>query len=86
MANKAPYIIAYTLIVRNAQGEHINGTGSRGGLEYAKKSAQNYLRIDITRQAASVEIYAYDKAVPWRDLQPLTTVTLDDELEVSCAR
>lgn len=82
---KAPYIIAYTLIVRNAQDEHIDGTCSRGGLDYAKKLAQNYLRIDITGRAASVEIYAYDPSVSWRDLQPLATVTLDDELEVSHA-
>lgn len=80
---KAPYIIAYTLIIRNAEGEHINGTGSRGGLDYAKKLGQSCLRNDLFHRAASVDIYAYDPSVSWRDLQPLATVTLDDELEGS---
>lgn len=83
---KGPYIVAYTLIVRNAEGEHINGTGSRGDLAYAKKMAASYLRIDRTGKAASIDIYTYDRAVSWQQLHPLATVTLDDELEGSDAR
>ncbi len=78
---RTPYVIAFTLIVRDAAEEHINGTGSRGGLDYAKRLAQSCLRIDLTGRAASVDIYAYDPAVSWRQLQPLITVSLDDELE-----
>jgi hypothetical protein len=76
---KGPYIIAYVLIVRNAAEEHINGTGSRGDLDYARKLAQSCLRTDRTGMAASIEIYRYDLVVSWKNLQPLTTVTLDDE-------
>ena len=80
--SRTPYIIAYTLIICNAAGERINGTGSRGGLDYAKRLAQSCLRTDLMGRAASVDIYAYDRAVPWQQLQPLATVTLDDEAEV----
>jgi hypothetical protein len=80
MTTKGPYIVTHTLIVRNAEGAHINGTGSRGDLEYAKKLARSYLRID-QRGAASIEVYQYDPAMPWQELHPLATVTLDDEGE-----
>jgi hypothetical protein len=76
------YIIAYTLIICNAAGEHINGTGSRGGLDYARKLARSCLHTDRTGRASSVDIYTYDPAVSWQQLQPLATVTLDDESEV----
>ena len=78
---RTAYIIAYTLIIRNAADDHINGTGSRGGLDYAKKLARSYLRTDLTGRAASVNIYPYNPKVPWRQVQPLATVTLDDEVE-----
>jgi hypothetical protein len=72
--------MTHTLIVRNAEGKHINGTGSRGDLAYAKSLAGSYLRIDRTG-AAAIDIYTYNPAVPWQELQPLATVTLDDESE-----
>ena len=73
--------VNWVLIVRNAGGAHINGTGSRGGLEYAKGLAYSMLRVDQTgtRTFASIEIYSYQKDKPWQELQPLCTVTLDDE-------
>lgn len=79
--SRTPYVIAYTLIIRNAADERINGTGSRGGLDYAKRLARSCLRTDLTGRAASVEIYPYDPSVSWQRLSPLTTVTLDDEWE-----
>jgi hypothetical protein len=69
----------HVLIVRDGEGKHINGTGSRGDLTYAKGLAYSYLRIDLTGLAASIDIFRYDPTVSWLDLQPLTTVTLDDE-------
>ena len=79
MAKGGPYVVAFTLIVRDGSDNHINGTGSRGDLGYAKKLAQSCLRTDRTGRAASVEIYSHDPAVPWQQLQPLATVSLDDE-------
>jgi hypothetical protein len=79
MAKRTPYIVAYTLIARDAAGRHISGTGSKGDLGYAKGLAYSWLRTDLTKQSASIDIYAYDPKISWRDLQPLCTVTLDDE-------
>lgn len=77
---KGPYIVTHTLIVRNAEGAHINGTGSRGDLAYAARLARSYLRID-RRGAASIDVYRNDRTLHGPELQPLTTVTLDDEGE-----
>ena len=71
--------VNFVLIVRNADGSKINGTGSRGNVDYARKLAASYLRIDLTGAAASIDIYAYDPQISWQELQPLCTVTLDDE-------
>lgn len=69
----------HVLIVRNADGKHINGTGSRGDLSYAEGLARSFLRIDRTGVAALIEIFRYDRTISWRELQPLAVVILDDE-------
>lgn len=79
-SKKGPYIVEYTLIIRNSEGQHITGTPSQGDLAYAKRLAQSALRIDLTKTYASVDIYRYCPT-PWQELQPLDTVTLDDESE-----
>lgn len=79
MAKKGPYIVAYALIVRDAASRHIGGTGSKGDLGYAKGLAYSMLRTDLTQTYASIDIYTHDPRISWRDLQPLATVTLDDE-------
>ena len=69
----------HTLIARGIGGEHKSGTGSRGDLDYAKSLARNWLLADRTG-IASIDIYRYCPNGPsWRDLEPLATVTLDDE-------
>lgn len=78
---KGPYIVEYTLIMRNGEGKHVGGTCSKGDLAYAKRLAQSALRIDLTKTYASVDIYRFC-STPWQELQPLATVTLDDESEV----
>lgn len=77
---RTPYVVTHTLIVRNAEGGHINGTGSRGDLDYARKLALSYLRIDRAG-AASIDIHPYDKNRPWHEFYKLCTVTLDDKAQ-----
>jgi hypothetical protein len=67
----------HTLILRNADGEKINGTGSTGDLEHTRSFAQKILRT--VPHVAYIDVYAYDPAVSWQSLQPLAMVTLDDE-------
>jgi hypothetical protein len=78
---KNPYRVTHVLIIRNAAGKHINGTVSRGDLDYAKRLAHSCLRVDQTgtRTFASIDIFQYDRNVSWRELQSLATVTLNDE-------
>jgi hypothetical protein len=73
--------VNWVLIVRDATGAHVGGMGSRGGLEYAAGLASSLLLVDRTgsRTYVSVEIYSYQKDVPWQGLEPLKTVSLDDE-------
>jgi hypothetical protein len=75
--------VNWVLIVRNADGKHVGGMGSRGDMEYAKGLAYSLLRVDQTgtRTYATVEIYSYHKEIGWQDLQPLATVSLDDDVE-----
>jgi hypothetical protein len=70
--------ITHTLIARGIGGQHMNGTGSRGDLDYAKRLARSWLLADRTG-IVSIDIYRHERAVSWRDLQSLATVTLDDE-------
>ena len=67
----------HTLILRNADGEKINGTGSTGDLEHTKSFAQHILRT--VPHVAYIDVYAYDPTTSWQSLQPLAMVTLDDE-------
>jgi hypothetical protein len=69
----------HALIIKNAAGQHINGTSSRGDIDYACQFARSILRL--YHEAASIDIYRYDPNIHWRELQPITTVTLDDEAE-----
>jgi hypothetical protein len=74
--------VNWVLIVRDATGAHVSGMGSRGGLEYAKGLASSMLRVDQaggTGTYSTVEIYPFQKDVPWQELQALKTVSLDDE-------
>jgi len=69
----------HVLIARNAAGEKVGSMGSRGDLNYARGLAYSMLRIDRSGLRASVDLYRYDRAVSWEALQPLATVTVDDE-------
>jgi hypothetical protein len=69
--------INWVLIARDASGDHINGMGSRGDLEYARSLAYSFLRTDRLG-AATIDIYQ-KVDIPWQNLQPVVTVSLDDD-------
>lgn len=62
----------HTLIIRNTEEEALNGLCTPGDIDHARMLARDLLRT--YPQCASVDIYAFDKSVIWRDLQPLETV------------
>lgn len=72
--------VNFVLIGRSSAGEKVGSLGSRGDVEYAKGLAYSLLRADqtLTRTHAYVEIYSQCDT-PWQELDPLTTVSLDDE-------
>ena len=81
---------AHTLIIRDATGEKIGGMSTQGNEEYAKKLARSILTTPPVKvenggtwqwHPASIEIYRHDPNTTWQQLQPLCSVTLDDETE-----
>jgi len=71
--------ITHMLIARNADGENVYSGSCRGDLAYARRQACSMLRIDRSGTRARVDVYRYDRAVHWSQLQPLATVTQDGE-------
>jgi hypothetical protein len=75
----------WVLIVRDADGKKVSSQASQGDLDYTKRLGYSALRVDQTLirigllpSYASVEVYALCD-VPWQELQPVATLTLDDE-------
>lgn len=74
---RSSQVIRHTLIVRDADGEVINGTCTPAMIDGARRLA--YSILQLLPGSATVDVYAYDAGKPYGELQPLATVTLDDE-------
>lgn len=71
--------INYTLIIRNAAGDHLNGTVSPHDIAKTRKFAQSLLRL--LPEAASVDIHVFDPASSAAQSQPIESVNWDQDWE-----
>lgn len=62
----------YALIVRDADGQKINGTGCPGALPAAQRMADAILRLMPT--AASIDIHPHVSSQHWSETKPIETV------------